>query len=98
MARSLQATTSEELPDGAKLVQCHEIFDNWMRIRNEWILIRKGRAKSFNFHHTVYPGQEMKDRLEQVGFADVKLYGNLDGDDYGPAARRLITVACKPRA
>lgn len=96
LASILQPTTSDVLPDGTKLVQRHEIFDDWTRIRNEWILIRKGRAKSFRFHHTIYSGQELKDRLEQAGFAGVKLHGNLDGDEYGPNAQRLIAVARKP--
>lgn len=96
LAKILQPTTSDVLTDGTKLIQRHEIFDDWTRIRNEWILIRKGKAKSFKFHHTIYSGQELRDRMEQVGFADVKLYGNLDGDEYGPNAHRLIAVGRKP--
>jgi SAM-dependent methyltransferase len=95
LAKIFQPTTCEVLPDGTKLIKRHEIFDDWTRIRNEWILIRKGRAKSFNFHHTVYSGQELKDRIEQVGFTDVKLYGSLDGDEYGANALRLIAVGRK---
>jgi SAM-dependent methyltransferase len=95
LAKIFQPTTSEVLLDGTKLVQRHEIFDDWTRIRNEWILIRKGRSKSFEFHHTVYSGQELRDRMEQVGFSDVKLYGNLDGDEYGTNAQSLIAVGRK---
>jgi SAM-dependent methyltransferase len=95
LAKIIQQTNYEALPDGSQLVQRHVVFDDWTRIRNEWILIRKGRAKSFRFHHTVYSGQELKDRLLQVGFDNVKLYGNLDGDEYGPNAQRLIAVARK---
>lgn len=98
VARVFQPTTSDVLGDGACLVQRHEIFDDWTRIRNEWILIRQGRAKRFCFHHTVYSGQELKDRMEGVGFSDVRLYGSLDGDGYGPNARRLIAVGQKPEA
>jgi SAM-dependent methyltransferase len=96
LAKILQPTTCDVLPNGTKLVQRHEIFDDWTRIRNEWILIRKGRAKSFKFHHTVYSGQELKDRMQSAGFTEVKLYGNLDGDEYGPNTHRLIAVARKP--
>jgi SAM-dependent methyltransferase len=95
LARIFQPTTSEVLPDGSRLVQRHEIFDDWTRIRNEWMLIRKGRARSFRFHHTIYSGQELRDRIMQAGFADVKLYGNLEGDEYGPNADRLIAVSRK---
>jgi hypothetical protein len=98
LACILQPTTSDSLPDGATLVQQHEIFDEWTRIRNTWLLIRQGRVKHFTFHHTIYSGQELRDRLEQVGFVDVALYGNLDGDEYGPNAQRLIAVAHKPEA
>jgi len=88
-------TDEEELPDGTKLIQLHEIFDGLSRVQNEWILIRKGRAKSFKFHHTLYSGQELKERMEQVGFADIRLFGNLNGDEYGPEAQRLIILGRK---
>ncbi|MEJ2247165.1 MAG: SAM-dependent methyltransferase, partial [Acidobacteriota bacterium] len=90
-------TRSDVLPDGTEVIQKAEIFDDWTRVRNEWILIRKGRAKSFKFHHTIYSGQELRDRMEQTGFTDVKLFGNLDGDEYGPDAQRLIVVGHKPK-
>ena len=96
LARVLQPTTSESLPDGSVLLHRHEIFDDWTRIRNELTLIRDGRARTFTFHHTVYSGQELRDRLEAIGFREVKLYGSLDGDPYGPLAQRLIAVARKP--
>ncbi len=95
LARIFQPTSSEILPDGTKLIQRHEIFDDWTRIRNEWILIRKGKAKSYRFHHTLYSGQELRDRMEQVGFTDVRLFGNLEGDEYGLDTRRLIAVGSK---
>ena len=95
LAKIFQHTNSEELPDGSTLVQRHKIIDDWNKIRNEWILIRKGRAKSFKFDLNIYSGQEMKELLEQAGFK-VKLYGNLDGDSYGSNAQRLVVVGRKP--
>jgi SAM-dependent methyltransferase len=97
LAKIFQPTVSTLLPGGTLMVERHEIFDDWTRVRNEWLLIRKARVKSFHFHHTVYSGQELRDRLERAGFVSVKLYGNLDGDIYGPNAERLIAVARKPR-
>ena len=98
LARVLQPTTSTLLPDGTLMVERHEIFDDWTRVRNEWLLIRHGRAKSYKFHHTVYSGQELRDLLERAGFVNVALYGNLDGDAYGPDAERLVAVGRKPPA
>jgi SAM-dependent methyltransferase len=96
LAKILQPTTSTVLPDGTLMVERHEIFDDWTRVRNEWLLIRGGRAESFKFHHTIYSGQELRDRMERVGFVAVKLHGNLDGDAYGPNAERLVTIGHKP--
>ncbi len=95
LARFFQPTTSEELPDGARLIQRHEIFDDWTRIRNEWIIIRKDMVRTFKFHHTIYSGRELRDCLEQVGFTNVQLYGNLNGDEYGINAGRLIALGRK---
>jgi SAM-dependent methyltransferase len=96
LAKILQPTSSTVLPDGTLLVERHEIFDDWTRVRNEWIMIRNGRAKSFKFHHTIYSGQELRDRLQRAGFVSVTLHGNLDGDEYGPYAERLIAIGRKP--
>lgn len=95
LARIMTPTTSEVLPDGTMLVQRHEIFDDWTRIRNEWILIRSGKVRSCKFHHTIYSGQEMRDLMEKAGFMNIKLYGNLEGDEYGSDAIRLIAVGRK---
>lgn len=95
LAEDFQPTTSDELADGTILVQRHKIFDNWTRIRNEWILIKNGIAKSYTFHHTLYSGQELMDRLERVGFTDIKLFGDYEGNEYGHDARRLVAVARK---
>lgn len=96
ISQTFQPTMSDLKSDGAILVQRQQIFDDWSRIRNEWLLIRKGKATIFKFHYTLYSGQELKDRLNEVGFTDVKLYGTLAGDDYGPNGQRLIAVARKP--
>jgi SAM-dependent methyltransferase len=96
LARILQSTTSSPLPDGGLLVERHEIYADWTRIRNEWLLIRKNKVKSFRFHHSIYSGLELRDRLERAGFVDVRLYGNLDGEPYGSDAERLVAVARKP--
>lgn len=86
----------DRLPDGTVLVEDRRVVDDWSRIRNEWTIIRNGRAKKYAFHVTVYSGQELRDRMEQVGFRDVRLYGDLSGAPYGRGARRLIAVGRKP--
>jgi len=96
LAKIFQPAISTVFPDGSVLVERHEIFDDWTRVRNEWLLIRNGRVKSFKFHHTIYSGQELRDRMERVGFVAVNLFGNLEGEEYGPNAERLIAIGRKP--
>lgn len=95
LAKGFATTTADRYADGSMLIQVHEIFDDWTRIRNEWILLKGNRARRFKFHHTIYSGQELKDLLRQAGFAEVKLYGDFDGQSYGLDAPRLIAVARK---
>jgi SAM-dependent methyltransferase len=98
LARIFTTTTSDRLPNGSVLVQRHEVFDDWTRVQNNWLMIRKGRAKNYSFHHTVYSGEELRALLAAAGFIDTRLYGSLTGETYGPAATRLVAVARKPLA
>jgi SAM-dependent methyltransferase len=94
-ARVFQPTTSQRLGDGSILVERHEILDGWSRIRNEWILIRDGRAKTFDFEHSLYSGAELRAMLEGVGFEDVRICGGLDGRPHDAETQRLVAVARK---
>ena len=96
LARIFQPTVSEKLEDGTLLVQRHQIFDEWTRIRNEWIIVKGPEVRNFEFHHTIYSGQELKDRLLAAGFRDVKLCGSFDGEEYGRESNRFVPVARKP--
>ena len=96
LAKILQPTISTLLPNGAMLVERHEIFDDWTRVRNEWLVIRNGGVRGFNSHYTIYSGLELRERMERAGFVNVTLHGNLDGDEYGPNAERLIAIGRKP--
>jgi hypothetical protein len=52
-------------------------------------------VQRFEYCVRIYSGQELSDLRRDVGFADVVLYGDLDGRSYGPGAKRLIAVARK---
>jgi SAM-dependent methyltransferase len=96
LARVFQPTTSTELPNGSVLVQRHEVVDDFTRVQNDWIVIRKGRAKNYSFFNTVFSGRELRGMLEAAGFSNVQLYGSLTGTPYDPSAARLVAVARKP--
>ena len=95
LAKIFQPTISTVLADGTIVVQRHEIFDDWTRVRNEWLMLKKDRVRRFRFHHRVYSGQELRTLMEGAGFVAVKLYGDLDGNAYGPNAERLVAIGRK---
>ena len=95
LAKHFRPSSSNELPDGSLMIERREIYDDWSRIRNRWILLKEGMAVEFRFQHTLYSAQELKDRLGLVGFKRTRICGDLDGNEYGPEAERLIAIAWK---
>ena len=95
LARHFEATSSSKTEEGFLLINRREIFDDWTRIRSEWIILKDSAVKSFESKITIYSGQELRDRLESVGFKIVELYGDLEGNEYGTEVKRLIAVARK---
>jgi len=93
LARVLHPTLSQRAVDGALLVQRHQIVEDWTRVRNEWTVVRDGRARTFEFLLRIYSGQELRALLGAAGFATVTLYGSLDGRPYDLEAERLVVVA-----
>ena len=97
LAKLYVPASAETLPDGSILAERRNIVDGWTRILNEWTIIQNGAARKFTLQLNLYSGQELRDKMEQVGFAHVKLYGSIDGDPYGPEAKRLIAVGWKSK-
>jgi SAM-dependent methyltransferase len=95
LARVFEATSSEVQPDGSVFIERREIYDDWHRVRNEWILIRDGEASTYRLDLAVYSGVELRDRLERAGFGAVRLYGGYGGEPYDREARRLVAVATR---
>jgi SAM-dependent methyltransferase len=84
------ATIWENWPTGEIHVQHFDVFPGWARIRVQWLLIDGERARRFEFEHNLYSGQELVALLERAGFADVRLFGSLDGTPYDATASRLV--------
>ncbi len=96
LAKIFQPSMVDVLEDGTMVLQRPEIFDNWTRVRNQWTIIKGDRARSFHFQHTIYSGQELKDRMTQVGFESIQLYGCLEASPYDSNAQRLVISGLKP--
>jgi len=82
--------------DGAVLIQQPRTSAGWTQLANEWTLVLPdGSRRSYRFAHHLYSGDELQALLESVGFAGVRLYGDLGGAPYTPEALRLVAVAQK---
>ena len=80
-------------PGGILWLQRPRISDDWTMVRNQWVLIKDGHARTFWLDHFIYSGRELKDMLLQCGFSSVRLYGNFGGKPYDVDAERLVAVA-----
>jgi len=95
IAKIFLPSSVDVLPDGSLLVQRRTLVEDFTRTNNEWIVVRKGRAKSYKFSHRLYSGQELRELMERAGFKCVKLYGSFDGTPYDNKAERLVAVGRK---
>ena len=93
LARILQDAICTDHPGGIQWLQRPRISDDWTRVRNEWVLIKNGQARTFQLEHFIYSGRELRDMLLQCGFAAVRLFGDFSGKPYDVAATRLVAVA-----
>jgi SAM-dependent methyltransferase len=85
----------QSFPDGAMLFEHREVYDDWSRIRQEWTLVKDGRARTFPFTHSIFSGRELKTELLAAGFGKVHLLGDLLGKPFGLGALRLVALATK---
>jgi hypothetical protein len=62
---------------------------------NRWILISETDKREFNVVHWIYSAAELTKMLEQSGFKDIQLLGDLTGSPYDGQASRLVALAKK---
>ena len=96
VAAGFESTRSRKHADGSVVIDTREVLDDWTRIRMEWTIVKGDEIRVYAIHHTVYSGQELKDRFAAAGLADVKLYGSIEGAPYDREAGRLIAIGRKP--
>jgi SAM-dependent methyltransferase len=97
-ARVWRNVLCSEYEDGALLVQRPQVRGDWSRIHNQWIVLKDGRYRSFEFEHSIYSGRELRDLLGANGFVDVRLFGDFAGAPYDSESTRLIAIARKGSA
>lgn len=94
LARDFEKRTWDER-DGVFFLEEHKVTDHWSWIENRWILVSDERVDEFEVSHRLYSAVELSERLRQVGFEAVDIYGDFEGGAYDENAEKLVAVARK---
>ncbi len=94
LARILEGTRWQE-EDGAILLQETKVKKNWSWVENRWILLKDGERHDFHISHRLYSAAELTSLLDECGFGNLEVYGDMEGGPYDHTAQRLLAVARK---
>ncbi len=97
IAKIFNPRTWHREPDGTIILEERWVEDDFGWIENRWMMLRKGRLRTFRVAHRLYSGVELRNLLQQAGFATVRVFGGLHGCAYDQDAPRLVLVARKAR-
>jgi SAM-dependent methyltransferase len=81
--------------EGALILEERKLSQNWGWIENRWIMLRGDHRSEVRMSHRLYSAAELTALLKECGFADVEVYGDIDGRPYDHTAKRLLVVAHK---
>ncbi len=96
VCRHLQPVHLTEFDNGDILIERPLLEAQMTRYSNQWLLLRDGAYHVAEWHHNLYSGQEMAGMLERAGFVNVRLFGDLRGNQYDLDSERLVAVAERP--
>lgn len=68
---------------------------NWSRMQTRWIVIKDNQRVEYTVSVRSYSAVELSSLLSDCGFVNVQVYGDLEGNDYDQAAKRLVVVGTK---
>lgn len=94
LARDFQEKDWTEVGD-TLVLSAREITHNWERINTRWVIIKDSQRHEFNVSLRSYSAVELSSLFYECGFPVVSVYGDIDGAEYGRAAKRLVVVGCK---
>jgi SAM-dependent methyltransferase len=94
LARMYQPRDWQE-QDGVLLLSERSVERDWSWAKTREIYIHDGRREEHTLELRLYSAAELRALLSDVGFADVQVFGSMDGTPYDQHARRLVAVARK---
>lgn len=93
LAREFRTRDWDRLADGTLILEERELQRSFSWIRNRWTLLRQDRTAQVIVEHRLYAASELERLLLDVGFDQVRSFGNLQGAPYDQHAERLVIVA-----
>src|SRR5262249_50398656 len=93
--RSCPLRLVAKLPARNWTLEERKVRSGWTYVEKRWIVFDETGRHEFRFDLRIYSGRELECLLQQAGFRQIALYGNLKGDSYDDSAERLIAVATK---
>lgn len=94
LARGFRTRNWDEVGDMLVLSE-KTITHHWGRVETRWIVIRGTERIEHRVSIRSFSALELSSLLESCGFADVQVYGSLDGTEYDQTAERLVVVGRK---
>ena len=78
------------------MLEERKLSEDWSWIESRWIVIHGTDRREFTVSLRLYSAAELRRRLVECGFGEVRCFGDLAGSDYDQNARRLLAVATMP--
>jgi 2-polyprenyl-3-methyl-5-hydroxy-6-metoxy-1,4-benzoquinol methylase len=94
IARTFRKTEEMEF-DGYKVVARSEILNDWNLLECRRTITKDNVEKEIVAYHRLYSAKELGQYLQEVGFRNVKVYGDYAGAPYNSEAKAMILVADK---
>ena len=86
----------EELEyEGYKVVATSRILEDWSRLECKRHITKEGIEEEIVAYHRLYSASELKGYLEDIGFRNIKVYGNFAGAPYDDTAKSMIMISEK---
>jgi SAM-dependent methyltransferase len=94
LARTFQERDWTEEGD-LLLLSEKKVSQDWGRIKTRWIAIKGNQRIEHSVSVRSYSAVELSSLLYECGFAEVQVYGDLEGIAYDHAAKRLVVIGRK---
>lgn len=94
LARGFQERDWSEEGDTLVLAE-RKPHQNWGRMQTRWIVIKGNQQVEYTVSVRSYSAVELSSLLSDCGFANVQVYGDLEGIDYDQGAKRLVVIGTR---